>query len=163
MKLSIEASIYHSCRVNTDKAFRRIGPGRHGLRGVCVCVCVWVGGWRGGGRHSAGSVFNLHRQVRLLDEMFAFQMNTALPLHCADAAHHVGPIWNYEWWVKLLTDRTGRTCLYAVYTTAAHVCSYFVFSLCGIQNTQTRRSSLWICLYSSSPLFFFFFIPWQIV
>lgn len=122
----------------------------------CVYVSVCVGGWRDGGRHSAGSVFNLHRQVRLLDEMFDFQMNTALPLHCADTAHHVGPIWNYEWWVKLLTDRTGRTCLYAVYTTAAHVCSDFVFSLCGIQNTQTRRSTLWICLYSSSPFFFFF-------
>lgn len=39
--------------------------------------------------------------MRLRTEMFDFQMNIILPLHCAEAAYHVKPIWNYEWWVKL--------------------------------------------------------------
>ena len=40
-----------------------------------------------------------------------------------------------ELWVmsQTFTDRTGRTCLYAVYTVATHMCSFFVFSLCCVQ------------------------------
>lgn len=47
------------------------------------------------------SSFHLLCQMRLLAEMFDFHINTILPLHCAEAAFHVKPIWNYEWWFKL--------------------------------------------------------------
>lgn len=40
--------------------------------------------------------FHVCVKMRLLAEMFDFQINTIQPLHCAEAAHHVKPIWNYE-------------------------------------------------------------------
>lgn len=40
---------------------------------------------------------------------------------------------------QAVTDRTGYTCLYAVYSTATYACSFFVFSLCGVQNTDTEE------------------------
>lgn len=50
-----------------------------------------------------GSTFDSHTlcQMSLLAEMFDFQMNTTLPLHCAEAAYRVKAIWNYDGWVKL--------------------------------------------------------------
>lgn len=39
--------------------------------------------------------------MKSLAEMFDFQMNTIPTPHLAAAAHHVKPVWNYEWWVKL--------------------------------------------------------------
>lgn len=52
-----------------------------------------------------------------------------------------------ELWVmsQAMTDRTGYTCLYAVYSTATHACSFFVFSplLCP---KKKKLSIVWICL-----------------
>lgn len=40
---------------------------------------------------------------------------------------------------QALTDRTGYTCLYAVYSTTAHACGSLLFSLCGIQISATSE------------------------
>lgn len=53
--------------------------------------------------------------------MFDFHMIAVVPLRCAEAAHHVKHIQNYEWWVK---PRLIWLVI-PVYTTAAHVCTLF--------------------------------------
>lgn len=53
-----------------------------------------------------------------------------------------------ELWLmsQALTDMTGYTCLHAVYTTVTHVCSFFVFFFCGVQNTVQNCLNLHIVI-----------------
>lgn len=102
---------------------------------------------------SRGSTIDLCRrcQMRLLGEMFDFQMNTIPPLHCAAAAHHVKAIWNYDWWVKLWLIRL----VIPVYMLFIPLQLMRAASLCFPSAvSKTLRRTVWISIQS------FFLFKW---
>lgn len=84
VRLSVLASIYHVWWFNVTVSQTYNGA----LRNILQWLQFHVS-------------FTQTVSMRLWAEMFDFQMNIILPLHCAEAAYHVKLIWNYEWWVKL--------------------------------------------------------------
>lgn len=129
MRLSIEASIYHVCWLNTND-LRRIAGQR-------VSFCS-----------SRGSTFDLHTVSNEVVSWNVWLPNEyrSTPSLCRGFSPRQT---HMELWVmsQALTDRTGCTCLYAVYTTATHVCTLFVFSLCGVQNTEECCLNLHLVLF----------------
>lgn len=90
--------------------------------------------------------------MRLLAEMFDFQMNTVLPLHCAATAHRVEPIWNYEWWVKLWLIGLVIP-VYTLFIPLQVVCAASLYFPLAVSKTHSGVRS--DSAYSSSFLFCF--------